>query len=80
MSAAPSDRPDDAGAPGPEIEITPEMEIAGVRLLRDQFPDATGTSYDRATVRELFLAMYRASLRSRCAADKHPQREDDSFS
>jgi hypothetical protein len=57
-----------------EIEVSPEMERAGVMLLRDQFPDMTGTAFDRFTVRDLFLAMWRANRKSPCASDKRPRR------
>jgi hypothetical protein len=60
--------------PMAEIEITPEMERAGVMLLRDQFPDATGTSFDGFTVRDFFLAMWRANPKFPCASDKRPRR------
>jgi hypothetical protein len=58
-----------AGAPNPEmdenpIEVTPDMEIAGARVLCDHYPEETGPfSVDRLIAHDVFLAMWRASLK-----------------
>lgn len=65
FGSASSDRSDGAGAP--EIEITPEMEIAGARFLEEHYPEEFGGmagDMDRLMARELFLAMWRAIRKS----------------
>jgi hypothetical protein len=57
-----------AGAPKSEKnesscpEITPEMKIAGARVLLEHYPEATGPlCFEGEVAVELFLAMWRAS-------------------
>ena len=64
--ASPQDSAD--GAPGEEIEITPEMIRAGLIVLNQELsPDDLGLTDPAALVRDLYLAMtaFRASKYSR---------------
>ena len=49
----------EAGAPGPDIEITPEMIEAGVRLLHLYDAGSAGREFERELVGEIFKKMVR---------------------
>jgi hypothetical protein len=48
--------PDHTGAPEQEIEVTPEMALAGARILADIF-DSAGGLVDEVIATEIFLAV-----------------------
>ena len=62
-----------AGAPEDEIEVTPAMEIAGARILCDNY-DVGPPRLEACVAREVFLAMMRASRGLPRSADARPQR------